>query len=454
MDMKSFGKLISKSLIRFIGYILLLAFLNIIGFIWTFHDIVKNDYGTTAPQNMLAETISNSDSQGISQEMSFKLQENQIWAMFLNENGLCQWTVNLPEEIPQKYSIQDVAVFTKGYIKDYPVFVRIHENGLLVLGYPKNSYTKLINNYYPIGIIKIIAIFFVGIFAFDFLFIFIAYYLSKSKIVKYTDPIISSIEMLSEGKPTDLCIKGELSDISNSINKASAILNSTNVARANWISGVSHDIRTPLSIIMGYATRISDNSNISAQVKEQSNIILNQGIKIKELIYDLNLVSQLEYDVQPLHKESTHLSKLLRSIIIDILNNGLSDIYSIEINISAAAETVSIELDIRLITRAITNLIHNCIQHNPNGCDIMISLDLCDNLLSLIIADNGIGISPEKMQELATRPHYMESTDERLDLRHGLGIVLVQQIIQVHNGTLEIESEFQKGYKTTIKLPI
>lgn len=452
--MKSFGKLISKSLIRFIGYILLLAFLNIIGFIWTFHDIVKNDYGTTAPQNMLAETISNSDSQGISQEMSFKLQENQIWAMFLNENGLCQWTVNLPEEIPQKYSIQDVAVFTKGYIKDYPVFVRIHENGLLVLGYPQNSYTKLINNYYPIGIIKIIAIFFVGIFAFDFLFIFIAYYLSKSKIIKYTDPIISSIEMLSEGKPTNLCIKGELSDISNSINKASAILNSTNVARANWISGVSHDIRTPLSIIMGYATRISDNSNISAQVKEQSNIILNQGIKIKELIYDLNLVSQLEYDVQPLHKKPTHLSKLLRSIIIDILNNGLSDIYSIEINISAAAETVSIELDIRLITRAITNLIHNCIQHNPNGCDIIISLDLCDNLLSLIIADNGIGISPEKMQELATRPHYMESTDERLDLRHGLGIVLVRQIIQVHNGTLEIESEFQKGYKTTIKLPI
>lgn len=452
--MKSFGKLISKSLLRFIGYILLLAFLNIIGFMWTFHDIVKTDYSTTAPPNMLAETISNSDSQGISQEMSFKLQENQVWAMFLNENGLCQWTVNLPEEIPQKYSIQDVAVFSKGYIKDYPVFVRIHENGLLVLGYPQNSYTKLINNYYPISIIKIIAIFFVCIFTFDFLFIFIAFYLSKSKIIKYTEPIISSIEMLSEGKPTDLCIKGELSDISNSINKASAILNNTNIARANWISGISHDIRTPLSIIMGYATRISDNSNISTQVKEQSNIILNQGIKIKELIYDLNLVSQLEYDVQPLHKESTHLSKLLRSIIIDILNNGLPDIYSIEINISDAAETISIELDIRLITRAITNLVHNCIQHNPNGCDIVLSLDLCDNLLSLIIADNGIGISPEKMQELATRPHYMESTDERLDLRHGLGIVLVRQIIQVHHGTLEIKSEFQKGYKTTIKLPI
>ena len=260
--------------------------------------------------------------------------------------------------------------------------------------------------------------------------------------------------MLSEGKPTDLCIKGELSDISNSINKASAILNNTNIARANWISGVSHDIRTPLSIIMGYATQISDNSSISTQVKEQSNIILSQGIKIKELIYDLNLVSQLEYDVQPLHKEPTHLSKLLRSIIIDILNNGLPDIYSIEIHISADAETISIELDIRLITRAITNLIHNCIQHNPTGCDIVLSLDLCDNLLSLIIADNGIGISPEKMQELATRPHYMESTDERLDLRHGLGIVLVRQIIQVHHGTLEIESEFQKGYKTTIKLPI
>ena len=452
--MKSFRKLISKSLLRFISYILLLAFLNIIGFMWTFYDIVKTDYGTTSPKNMLAQTISNSDSQGISQEMFLKLQENQVWAMFLDANGFCQWTVNLPEEIPQKYSVQDVAVFSRGYIKDYPVFVWSHENGLLVLGYPKNSYAKLINNYYPISIIKIIAVFFIGIFAFDFLFIFIAYYLSKSKIIKYTEPIISSIEMLSEGKPTDLCIKGELSDISNSINKASAILNNTNTARANWISGVSHDIRTPLSIIMGYATQICDSNNISAQIKEQSNIILNQGIKIKELIYDLNLVSQLEYDVQPLHKESTHLSKLLRSIIIDILNNGLPDIYSIEINISTAAETISVELDIRLITRAITNLIHNCIQHNPNGCNIVLSLDFCDNLLSLIIADNGIGISPEKMQELATRPHYMESTDERLDLRHGLGIVLVRQIIQVHHGTLEIESEFQKGYTTTIKLPI
>ena len=181
--MKSFGKLISKSLLRFIAYILLLAFLNIIGFMWTFHDIVRTNFGTTAPKNMLAETISNSDSQGISQEMSIKLQDNQIWAMFLNESGLCQWTVNLPEEIPQKYSIQDVAVFSKGYIKDYPVFVHIHENGLLVLGYPQNSYTKLINNYYPIGIMKIIAIFLVGIFVFDFLFIFIVYYLSKSKII-------------------------------------------------------------------------------------------------------------------------------------------------------------------------------------------------------------------------------------------------------------------------------
>ena len=107
----------------------------------------------------------------------------------------------------------------------------------------------------------------------------------------------------------------------------------------------------------------------------------------------------------------------------------------------------------RLISRAINNLVQNSIQHNPDGCAIMLSLDHREDQVFLCVADNGIGLSAKKLTELRERPHYIESTDDRLDLRHGLGHILVQQIVKAHNGTMQIESEAQKGFKVTLIFP-
>ena len=65
----------------------------------------------------------------------------------------------------------------------------------------------------------------------------------------------------------------------------------------------------------------------------------------------------------------------------------------------------------------------------------------------LIVQDDGIGLSEEKLQELKEKPHYLESTDERLDLRHGLGLVLVRQIVAAHEGTMTIDSKINCGCK-------
>ena len=90
-----------------------------------------------------------------------------------------------------------------------------------------------------------------------------------------------------------LNINGELEEIGNRINETSLQLKKQNQARANWISGVSHDIRTPLSMIMGYADRISSSLNVEENARKQANIIKIQSVKIKNLVQDLNLVSQL-----------------------------------------------------------------------------------------------------------------------------------------------------------------
>jgi signal transduction histidine kinase len=438
--MKSFGVYISKHLASFTAFILVLLFINAVVFEVTFHRTFTIDYGETSPRVMLEMTAATSTLTGVSEETARKLRQNNIWAIYLNQDGECIWSIDLPDEVPESYTIQDVALFAKGYIEDYPVFAWNTNDGLLVLGYPKDSYTKLTSNYYSIPTIKMLPFFIIGILAVDLLLLFSAYFFSKRKIIRNTEPIIAAVETLSDGKPISLRINGDLSEVADSVNRASRILSKQNEARANWISGVSHDIRTPLSVIMGYAGRIAGDKSASSSIKEQAEIVRKQSIKIKELVQDLNLVSQLEYEMQPLHKEPVRLSKVIRSYVAELLNMGIFDTYTIEIEITSDAETAVLECDVRLISRAINNLVQNSIKHNPRGCKIRIILEATGGLLVLVIEDNGTGLSAEKMQELEEKPHYMESTDERLDLRHGLGLLIVRQVAEAHNGSMAVRN--------------
>ena len=353
--MGTFRKYISKYLASFVGLVLLLLCINIAAFGLTFYGVVTKDYVDASPQKMLEVTAASASLEGISDEASERLRSNRIWAVYLDLNGNTAWEVDAPRNIPEHFTIQDVAVFAKGYLADYPVFIRNTDDGMLILGYPKDSYMKLSSNYLSQRSIAALPFFVMGILAADLAILFLAYYFSKRKILRSTEPIIASIKTLSDGKEVSLTVGGELSEIANSINKASRILSRQNEARANWISGVSHDIRTPLSMIMGYAQRIASDNSTGDQVRHEAEIIKGQSAKIRDLVQDLNLVSQLEYEMQPLHKSPVRLSRLLRSYAAELLNTGLPDRYSIGVEIAPATETISFDCDERLMMRAINN---------------------------------------------------------------------------------------------------
>lgn len=451
--MKSFGTYLSKYLASFMALILALLVINAVVFGLTFHKTFTEDYGETSPPVMLERTADGATPTGIAEEVKQELRQHHIWAIYLDPDGQPFWSLDLPDGVPERYTIQDVALFAKGYLADYPVFVWNTDDGLLVLGYPKDSYTKLTGNYYSLRSLQTLPFFAAGMLAMDLLLLFGTYYVSKRAMIKNTGPIVAAVETLAQGKPVSLHVQGELAQIADSINQASRILSRQNQARANWISGVSHDIRTPLSMIMGYAEKIAHHPEASSTIQEQANIVRKQSAKIKELVQDLNLVSQLEYEMQPLHKKPVRLSKLVRSYVADLLNAGLYDAYPLHIEIGPEAETAVLQGDARLISRAINNLVQNSIKHNPQGCAIRIVLENAGNSLLLTVADNGVGLSPEKLQELKEKPHYMESTDDRLDLRHGLGLLLVHQIVAAHNGSVQFNSQVRQGCKVTLTFP-
>lgn len=448
--MKAFGSYISKYLLSFFAFVLALLLVNLLAFALTFGGIVFREYGAASPANMLEAVAAELSASGVSEETEEALNDNQIWAMLLDGEGACTWSLSLPEEVPARYTIQDAALFSKGYLRDYPVFVRSVDEGLLVLGYPKDSFMKLTGNYFPIRAVRLFPLFAAGVLAADILLLFLVYCLSKRSISKGTEPIMTAIKALSAGRPVRLSVQGELSEIADSVNQASRVLSRQNQARANWISGVSHDIRTPLSMIMGYAGRIAGDETAGEGIRQEAEIIRAQSARIKDLVRDLNLVSQLEYEMQPLHKEPVRLSRLLRACAADLLNAGIPAQYALETEISQDAEAAVMDCDARLISRAVGNLVQNSIRHNPQGCAIRLGLACSEAGISLTVADDGVGLSAEKLRELEEKPHYMESTDERLDLRHGLGLLLVRQIAEAHGGKVDMESAPGSGCRTVL----
>ena len=123
-----------------------------------------------------------------------------LWAMYLNTEGSCNWTVNLPEEIPTEYSIQDIAIFSRGYLKDYPVFVWSDENGLLVIGYPQNSYMKITSNYYPIDTVRKVPLFFSASLYSTCWFCFSPIHVLKRKSAKIQSQLYPRLQPCQKGK--------------------------------------------------------------------------------------------------------------------------------------------------------------------------------------------------------------------------------------------------------------
>lgn len=437
--------------------VILIVALDLLIFFFTFNGTVSN-INKNNPVQTLEKISDNLIIQNgeylLNNEYQKYLAMNNIWGIIIDDNGNVIWQHNLPKEIPLKYSLQDVATFSKGYIEDYPVFTWKQDNNLLVLGYPKNSYSKFMTNYLPLSAIQKIPFILLIMLVSNIAILFIVYYLSKRNVMLKVAPILNGIDKLSHGETVTLHINGELEEIGNRINETSLQLKKQNQARANWISGVSHDIRTPLSMIMGYADRISSTLNIEENTKKQADIIKSQSVKIKNLVQDLNLVSQLNYNVQPIQEQPVYFCKMIREIVVEYLNNEMNNKFEFELSLNSATEQIAIMGDERLLSRAIQNLISNSINHNESGCTISVNLEVNRNNLILTISDNGKGISEKELEKIQSTPHYLQSTDDRLDLRHGLGLLLVKEIVSIHKGTVSISSELNKGFSTTISLPI
>lgn len=452
--LKKLSHFFSQSFWRGVSLVFVLVLLNILAFFMSFYSIVKEEYGKFAPRTMLDKVATNSDSLGLSSSLKEELLEANIWALTLDSKGKMLWSYQAPQEIPSQFSVGEVAQFSKGYLYDYPVFVRSLEGELLILGYPKESFFKLTTNYYPMQAIKQMPIFLFFMLSMDALTLFGFMNFSQKRMAKQLKPLVQGLESLAKGEELTISLSEPFLEVGESLNEASYLLSRQNQARSNWIMGISHDIRTPLSLIVGYSEQILEEAS-NPSIVQAAKRSQNQAFYIEQLVKDLNLVSKLEYDMQPLEIKPLFLAKVLRTCVADLLNGPLEEKHVLEIEICESCQGLMVKGEEKLIRRAILNLINNAIFHNPNGCHIKVGLVCDENQVSLFVQDDGVGLSKETLDALQNRSHYLENLDERMDLRHGLGLFLVKRIMESHRGSFSLQNnQDQKGAIATLTFPI
>lgn len=392
-----------------------------------------------------------------------ELKNSDVWAIFIdNETKQVKWqTANLPETIPLTYTLSDIASLTRGYLDGYPTFTGEAKEGLIVLGYPKDSFWKHMWpswDYEFVANLPKTALF---VLAVNAALIFLIYAVANSKLLKSIKPIVNGIQSLPTGEPVYIKEKGVLSELAVNINKTSEILQSQNsqlrrreTARANWIAGVSHDIRTPLSMVMGYAGQLREDAHLTEEERQKATVIVKQSERMRDLVNDLNLASKLEYNMQPIHLKKENLIAVVRQIVVDYINMDNDGRHPIEWETDEALAFCPVNADRDLMKRAIGNLIQNSINHNEQGCKIYVSVAAQNGQCTITVADDGIGAADEQIEKLNKAPHYMVCDENVSEQRHGLGLLIVKQIITAHGGSAVITRSSYGGFCVKITLPI
>ena len=328
------------------------------------------------------------------------------FAMLLDKDGNILWSEALPKELRKTYTLQDVARFTRYYLEDYPVRTYVVGQGLLVIGGKKDQVWKY-NVEFDVSLMK------------DLMKIFPLLTLSNI-IVLVAVPIWIQRRRAKQKEEE----------------------------RTEWIAGVSHDVRTPLAIVLGNAEMIADSTG-EVEVRQRAKAIEVQGIRLRRLVENLNLFSKLEYGAGKFEKKKVRISRFLRRILTEIMNQTEDDRYQFTLDIEDGLQDLELCFNEDLVERAVMNLLHNAIRHNADGCEIEMRLyQDSKNHVFLKLSDTGKGVSKELLSRLNSSSYAWESGTGQ----HGLGLKIVKQVADWHRWKLFFANGEQGGLACTIRL--
>ncbi|MFE3974716.1 MULTISPECIES: sensor histidine kinase [unclassified Peribacillus] len=463
-------KLTRRFLVSVVAIVVIVGIVNTILLLSLLFYRAMHNFGT---EEASAENFSRTFSQYVelkdnkpivNEEGLEKLQENNAWIQFLNNKGeqVAAFytppklqTMYSPVEIVQMYKYKEVDAETTvfaGAAHDFSYFVGVKDQkiGRYVLTY---DYEKVFKNF------KVFLLLFLIV---DIIIAIVIGFLFGKRLTSPLNILIEGIQQLREKRFKRMSIpKGVYEDVFRNMNELSVKLDQyekerdqLDQMREEWISNVSHDMKTPLASIHGYTELMKDNATdlTSQELYEYTSIINRQSIYMQDLLDDLNLTMRLRNQRLPLQFEDVDIVGFIREMTIELLND--SQFGDRQVEFEANVDKATHQVDKKLLKRAIFNFIYNALVHNEENVVVKIQIDdihLRSELHTQItIADNGRGIPPKDIEQVFER--YYRGTNTASAHGTGLGMAIARDIILAHNGKLNLTSVENEGTTITLLL--
>lgn len=392
-----------------------------------------------------------------------RLDEYGLWVQIVDETGQEVFAHNKPDHYPESYSMAELVTLAESkYENGHTVFisdVTLSDRTInYVVGFPYAVGKYML--YYNGEHVGRLSPFTKSVVFFSACAVILAAFVYAFWLSRKLQALIGGIRDITGDNYKPLKEKGVFGEIYGSLNqmdmeirRSEKIQKETDRTRKEWIANITHDLKTPLSPVKGYAELLAEGSSLDLQTaQDYGKIILKNVNHMEKLMNDLKLTYQLEAGAFPFAPQETRIVRFLKELVIDIANDPAFSNRAIEFEGSIPELTVAVDPD--LLRRAVGNIVINALVHNPLDTKVKITVNKApDNCLSISICDNGSGMDETELSGLWSRYYRGTNTKERPE-GSGLGLAIAKQIITLHGGDISVESSPGVGTEFIILLPL
>ncbi|PFO69592.1 sensor histidine kinase [Bacillus cereus] len=244
-------------------------------------------------------------------------------------------------------------------------------------------------------------------------------------------------------------VTSSLEHLSITLKKNDAMRQVLQQTREEWITGLTHDLKTPLSSIYGYALLLESNQYnwTDRDIQQFGSVMKEKSQYMTTLIDDLSLTYQLKNNSLPAQHVNVEINQFVQKVLLQFINNPTLQNQNIEF--VPSLNKIQYFIEEKWFQRIIENLLVNAVKHNNKTTTVIVKLSQNANSFTLSISDDGKGMD-EKTKELLFERYYRGTNTEESNIGTGLGLAITKQLVHAHNGTISVDSALGKG--TTIIL--
>ncbi len=239
----------------------------------------------------------------------------------------------------------------------------------------------------------------------------------------------------------------EISVLQRNFNTMTDGLKQNEEMSKNFASIVSHEYKTPIAAITGYAQLLYNGGLEEEEEKQYIKTILEQSKRLSNLSVNMLQLARLDSNTVGMSKEMFSLDEQIRNVIVNMENLWEQKNIEMDINLDKA----QVYCNSQMLYHVWENLLSNAIKFTPENGKITVTCQVSDNYAVVKVADTGCGISPEDIPHIFER-FYKSDSEVNVD-GNGLGLAITQKIIQLSGGKVSVESEAGKGSLFTVTLP-